>query len=301
MISKKNKWLPGNAPVAVLMITLNEGHNLEGALKSISGWAKEVFILDSCSSDNTIDVALKYGAHVVQRDFTGFGDQWNFAVNNFPITSEWVMKLDPDERLSDELKISILELIDRKDTFEGIIVKCRLWFINKSLPAVYNILRVWKTGSCNFSGVSVNEYPKVDGLQVEATGYLEHRDSPNLHHWITKQNRYTTAEAISQSENAEMSYTAKLLGNNLERRMWIKKYFWYFPMRYQFLFLYHLVVCGAWKVGKTGWIWSHMRTEIYRQWEYKSYEISETGKLPIELPSQKGLPDSRVKYFSNNT
>ena len=90
------------------MITLNEGHNMAAVLENLRGWAQEVFIVDSYSKDDTVDIALKHGAHVVQRQFRGFGDQWNFAMSQLPITAPWTMKLDPDERLTDALKHNAL-------------------------------------------------------------------------------------------------------------------------------------------------------------------------------------------------
>ena len=74
------------APIAVVMITLNEAHNLEAVLDNLQNWAEQVFIVDSYSSDATIDIALRRGVHVVQHAFTGFGEQWNFALQNLPIT-----------------------------------------------------------------------------------------------------------------------------------------------------------------------------------------------------------------------
>jgi len=95
------------APVAVVMITLNESHNMEAVLKNLEGWAQEIFVVDSFSRDDTVDIALRHGAHVVQRRFQGFGDQWNFALENMPISAPWTMKLDPDERLTNELKLQL--------------------------------------------------------------------------------------------------------------------------------------------------------------------------------------------------
>ena len=91
-------WQPGSAPIAVVMISLNEGHNMAAVLDNLKGWAHEVFLVDSYSTDETLDIALAAGVHVVQRSFSGFGNQWNFALDQLPITAPWTMKLDPDER-----------------------------------------------------------------------------------------------------------------------------------------------------------------------------------------------------------
>jgi hypothetical protein len=291
------KWVAGCAPVAVVMISLNEAHNMEAVLQNLKGWAQQVFLVDSCSSDRTIDIALRHGVHVVQRNFRGFGDQWNFALSELPITAPWTMKLDPDERLTDELKRSIESLTKAGNNYSGIIVQRRLWFMGAVLPVVQDILRVWRTGSCKFTDVSVNEHPLVEGPLTNAGGHLEHHDSPDLEHWLTKQNRYTTAEAVSEFQGRPLALPPRFLGTSLERRMWFKRNFWKFPGRYFILFCYHLIALGAWRVGRVGWIWARLRTEVYRFWEYKRIEMSILNRVPIKIPSQAGLPDPRVRLY----
>lgn len=66
-------WQSGSAPVAVVMISLNEGHNMEAVCRNLAGWAQEVFLVDSYSQDDTVNIALRHGIHVVQRRFRGSG------------------------------------------------------------------------------------------------------------------------------------------------------------------------------------------------------------------------------------
>lgn len=82
------------------MITLNEAHNMQACLDNLSGFADEIFVVDSFSTDDTAEIARNFGAQIVEREFAGFGDQWNFAVTCLPVQSTWMMKLDPDERLT---------------------------------------------------------------------------------------------------------------------------------------------------------------------------------------------------------
>ncbi|PUE17949.1 glycosyl transferase [Limnohabitans sp. WS1] len=283
-------------PIAVVMISLNEAHNMDAVLQNLAGWAQQVFLVDSCSSDDTVSTALRHGVHVVQRRFKGFGDQWNFALNELPITAPWTMKLDPDERLTDELKASIQSLVASGDQ-DGIIIKRRLWFMGSVLPVQQPILRVWRTGTCRFTDVAVNEHPLVKGRIGHAKGILEHHDSPDLDHWLTKQNRYTTAEAISQFEGRALALPPRFFGTALERRMWFKCNFWKVPGRYLILFLYHLLVVGAWRAGRVGWVWARLRTEVYRMWEYKRFEMDCLGHVPAKIPANPGLPDPRVQLY----
>lgn len=289
-------WQPGSAPIAVVMISLNEGHNMAAVLDNLKGWAHEVFLVDSYSTDETLDIALAAGVHVVQRSFSGFGNQWNFALDQLPITAPWTMKLDPDERIDDQLKHEIEHAVVRND-IDGLEMERRLWFMSKPLPIRHLLVRAWRTGRCRFTDVKVNEHPLVEGKIGRVSGNLEHHDSPDLEHWLDKQNKYTTAEAISTYRGQRFAVEPRLFGSGLQRRMWIKKHYMKFPFRYVAMFLYHYLVMGAWRAGWVGYAWSRLRCDVYRLWEYKLKEIRITGRLPLKRPGGVGEPDQRVPQY----
>ena len=286
----------GKVPVAVVMIALNEAHQMKGVLDNLRGWASEIFLVDSYSSDETVSLALEGGVHVVQRPFRGFGDQWNFALKQLAIRSPWTMKLDPDERISDALKRSIEEAI-RADDADALEVERRLWFMGKALPIRQRLIRLWRTGSCRFSDVLVNEHPIVGGKVRRVAGELEHHDSPTLHHWFDKQNHYTTVEAYSAQQALPLSAQAKLWGSALERRMWIKKHFQSFPGRYLTLFAVHYFAQGAWRAGRRGLIWSRLRAEVYRMIELKQLEMRFAAQAYTAPERPRGTADPRVPQY----
>lgn len=290
-------WQPGSVPIAVVMISLNEAHNMEGVLQNLKGWAEEVFLVDSFSADETIDIALQHGVHVVQRKFRGFGDQWNFALNELPITSPWTMKLDPDERVSDQLKSAIEKKI-KKDDSVGIAFDRRLWFMGGALPIKQRIIRAWKTGRCQFTDVAVNEHPQVNGVVSEVEGDLEHHDSPDLHHWYEKQNRYSTAEAQAKVSETKLADNPRLFGTSLQRRMWIKKWFEHIPFRFLGVFIYYYMVKGLWRAGWVGYAWSRLRSNVYLMRHLKTQELRLLGRTSYSPRIEGvGLPDDRVKHF----
>ncbi len=94
--------------LSVVMITLNEEDRLEDALKSCAGVSDEIVVVDSFSTDKTLEIAEKYNAKIIQHTFEDYGSQKNVALDaaQFP----WVLNLDADERISEQLKRSILEL-----------------------------------------------------------------------------------------------------------------------------------------------------------------------------------------------
>lgn len=292
----ETRWVSGRAPVAVVMITLNEAHNLEAVVENLRGWAQEVFIVDSYSRDATVDIALRHGITVVQRRFRGFGDQWGFALERLPITAPYTMKLDPDERLSDALKDAIVEATARGG-WHGLSVQRRWWFMSRPLPIRERILRVWRTGACRFSDVAVNEHPIVGGRIETVNADLEHLDSPDLDHWFEKQNRYSTAEAVASYAGGNMATTPKPFGNKLERRMWLKALLRRLPLHHHLLFLFYWLWKGTWRAGRVGYISARLWADVWRMRAYKRYELELTGAVPQKRVYGPGRPDIRVAQY----
>jgi glycosyltransferase involved in cell wall biosynthesis len=290
------RWNPGRAPVAVVMISLNEAHNIEAACQSLAGWAQEVFLVDSYSQDDTVEIALRHGVHVVQRAFRGFGDQWNFALSELPISAPWTMKIDPDERLTSDLKNEIVQAIEA-DNADGISMNRRLWFMGRPLPIRQRLIRAWRSGRCRFSPVAVNEHPIVSGRVVDLKSDIDHHDSPDLDHWLEKQNAYTTAEAIALHDGSPYAAIPRLWGSALQRRMWLKSRFWRVPFRYALLFLYNWLWRGAWRAGWVGFAWARLRSDVMRLIDYKRREMTITGRLPVRRPRGPGKPDLRVRQY----
>jgi len=293
-----DRGLP-TAPIAVVMISRNEGHNMEAVLANLSGFAQEIFLVDSLSTDETVDIALKHGVHVVQRHFRGFGDQWNFALQHLPISAPWTMKIDPDERLTDELKASIRENLQDGEA-DGFTLTRRLCFMGKPLNVSQSILRIWRTGTCRFSDVLVNEHPIVEGPVAHLRGHMEHHDSPTLHHWLEKQNAYTTAEAYASWRNDRLSAPPSLFGSPLARRMWLKRHFHYLPFRFLLMSLYCFFFEGAWRAGQVGWIWSRLRGDVYRFRAYKLKEMHIRDAGQGVPPGVRGRPNPRVPLLDHD-
>jgi hypothetical protein len=128
-------------------------------------------------------------------------------------------------------------------------------------------------------------------------GEFAHHDSPDLDHWLEKQNRYTTAEAISAFLQSPMAVNPRLRGTHLQRRMWIKRYFQRIPLRYVLLFLYNWLWLGAWQAGWVGFSWARLRSDVMRYRGYKLREIELTGRVPTKRVYGSGQPDPRVPQF----
>src|ERR1700758_5463429 len=96
MSADRKSDMSGKASVAVIILTYNESLHLPRALSHVQGFAQEVFVVDSLSTDDTVDIARSYGAQVLQHPFQNQAKQFQWALDHAPITSEWVMRLDAD-------------------------------------------------------------------------------------------------------------------------------------------------------------------------------------------------------------
>ena len=284
----------GKLPVTVIILTLNEEKNLEGAIKTVKEWAEDAFVVDSLSQDKTIDIALEQNIKVAQRAFTNYGDQWQWALDHLPIKTPWILKLDADERVTQQLIEEINNRLKGDPKENAFIIPIRLWFLGKPLHAMIKNRRLWRKEKGRFSSVIVNEHLVIDRPIGYLKHFIDHMDSPNLHRWYEKQNYYTTMESIMKFRGDELAASPRLLGNTLERRMFLKTYFQRIPFRFYLFWLYLMFIEGVWRDGEAGRTWAHLRVEVMRMIEFKYKEMKRTGRIP-EIPrAPHGDYDPRV-------
>jgi hypothetical protein len=170
--------------------------------------------------------------------------------------------------------------------------------MGKPLFVRHEILRLWKTGTCHFPNVLVNEYPIVNNDVKVLDGILEHHDSPCLHHWINKQNNYSSKEAVIRLGNLNYAVKPKLFFSTaLQKRLWLKKIFYSIPLRFHLLFIYNWLILGSFKSGRVGYIWACLRSDVMRFVEYKFYEQKLKGVSNYKPPEVVKFQDKRVKQY----
>ena len=262
--------------IDVLMIVKNEEVYIGSAIDSVKAFAKNVIIVDSGSEDRTVEIAQSKGAIVVFHKFLDFGDQWNYAINALSTGSDWQMKLDPDERIS-EASIRELSSIISNAASEvaGISFTRQLQFLGSALPVKQSLVRVWRKGRCKFSEVRVNEQPIIDGTVVDCKCVLTHLDSLSFETWLAKQNFYTSLE-VEAYINDRYSVTPAFFGNALERRIFFKRIFFKIPFRY-FLYKYFLIFRHLTAFGDRNFLcWVEARIMVFRILELKIFEFKKT-------------------------
>lgn len=260
--------------LTVLFITKNEEYHIGAAIDNVADVAEAVYVVDSGSTDRTVEIAESKGATVVYHKFEGFGAQWNFALS-LPIKTAWTMKMDPDERLSESLKPEIRRALKSARDVTGFEFDRVLWFMGRPMRGWKDcVVRIWRTGSCRFTTVSVNEHPIVSGRVSCLKGRMEHLDSRDLFHWIDKQNKYTSQAAAARLSGTGYAVRPQFLGTKLARRMWFKRLFFRLPFRYGLMFVHLYFGKSLWREGWTGYHCALLRIWARRLVEEKMLEVA---------------------------
>ena len=257
------------ADVAVIVLTYNEELNIAQALDSVKGWAREIFILDSFSTDRTLDIARPYGCHIVQHKFENYARQRNFALDELPIQSEWVLFLDADEWLPAPLKQEISTTLAAKPEVNGFYLNRRLIWMGRWVRRGYYpsfILRLFRRSQGRCEDREVNEHLIVEGATAQLKEDFIHEDRKGVSDWITKHNRYATLEAQTllavKRDAAYQEIDARLSGTQAQRKRWIRHRVWNrMPplIRPFFYFLYRYVLTGGFLDGREGFIFHFLQ------------------------------------------
>lgn len=247
------------ADLAVIILTYNEEKNVRHALESVCEWAREVFVVDSFSSDSTMTIAKSYDAICVQNPFEGYVAQRNYALEHLPITATWILFLDADEWVTTELRDEICIVLATNPAENGFYVKRRLMWMGQWVRRGYYpswILRIIRHGKGRWEARSVNEHLITEGK----IGYLKHdiihENHRGVNHWIEKHNRYAELEAqelLRQSEHDQLG--GRIFGSQVERKRWLRQRIWnHLPplLRPALYFLYRYVLLAGFLDGHAG-------------------------------------------------
>jgi glycosyltransferase involved in cell wall biosynthesis len=185
--------------LSVAMITMNEEANLPRTLVSVN-FADEIVIVDSFSTDRTLEIARSHNARVFVEAFKGHGGQKNSAIDK--CTSDWVLSLDADEELSPELQTEIRDLLQSSATEDAFYLKRRNLFLGRWMrhggfypDAKLRLFRRNSGHTPQFTERPVHEVIHFDGAAPTLASDLIHHAYPTLASYIEHMNRYSTLSA----------------------------------------------------------------------------------------------------------
>ena len=200
--------------LSVVLITRNEIRNIGACLRSVA-FADEVVVVDSGSTDGTVEAARAAGAHVIPTsDWPGFGPQKNRALD--AATGDWVFSIDADEQVSPELAASLQAAMDsgqhdayevhRRSSYCGQYMAHSGWYPDR-------VLRLFRRGTARFSDDLVHERVVTRGAVGRLQGDLLHDSMPHFESVLDKLDRYSTAGALALMRKGVRGSLAKALGH----------------------------------------------------------------------------------------
>lgn len=188
--------------LAVVILTHNEEIHIQRSIASVKGIADQIFVIDSFSTDRTVEIAKDTGAIVLQNSFINYAKQFQWGLDNAPITADWVMRLDADEIIEPDLQ----EMIRKKlpmlgKEVAGINLKRKHIFMNRWVrfggryPLI--LLRIWRHGQGRIEDRWMDEHMVVwGGSTITLDGGFSDWNLNDLAFFTSKHNKYATREAV---------------------------------------------------------------------------------------------------------
>jgi len=190
------------ARLTVITLTMNEEHNIADCLESVR-WADEIVVIDSGSTDRTVELAKRFTPNVVTLPWRGYGAARNQALERS--SGEWILWLDADERVTGELADEIRTILrEPPEAVAGYAVARRAYFCGKWVrhggwyPS--RVTRLFRRGAGHFSESRVHEQLLLEGPVSRMKADLLHFTDPDLDHYFSKFSMYTTLAARDMAD-----------------------------------------------------------------------------------------------------
>lgn len=260
-------------PISILIPAKNERANLRACLESC-GFAAEVVVVDSASTDGTREIALAMGATLIDFKWDGqFPKKKNWALATIPWRHEWVFILDADERITPELATELQRVVAASE-LDGYYVNRRFWFLDGWLrhcgyyPS-WN-LRLFRHRLGRYEELAgaddtasgdneVHEHVVLQGRAGRLSAEMEHHAFPSIEVWVEKHNRYSNWEARLLARNGDQpSPGTAHLDPALARKRRLKQFASRLPFRPTLRFLYHYVIRAGFLDGYRGLVFCRL-------------------------------------------
>jgi glycosyltransferase involved in cell wall biosynthesis len=300
-------------PVSVIIPAKNEESNLPACLESLSR-ADEIFVVDSQSTDRSIEISENFGAKVVQFEFNGrWPKKKNWSLENLPFRNKWVLIVDCDERITDELWDEIAEKIQSTE-HQGYYLNRRIYFLGQWLRhggkyPDWN-LRLFQHEAGRYENLNTENIQNTGDNEVHehvvlegSVGYLKedmlHIDFRDMFQWIARHNRYSNWEAqvylnTLNGEGEGGTIGGSILGNAVQRKRFLKKIWVHLPFKPLLRFILVYLLRFGFLDGKAGYIYARLISQYEYQIGVKLFELKnfsgafnskQAKPKPIETPS----------------
>ena len=259
---KLTGYPPKNIPVSAIVPTYNEAENILEVIDNLN-FADEIIIIDSYSTDNTIELAKLKPVKVFQRKFDDFSSQKNFAFRQ--AQHDWIFVLDADERISSQLRLEIIEKLKNPDNFDGFWIPRQNYFLGNQVK--YSgwqndkVMRLFNKNKCRYNGKLVHEEVICQGKTGNLINPIKHYTYKSYDDYIKKIYRYSELKAL------------ELYKKN------IKPNLFYTVIKPAYRFIYHYFIMFGFLDGKIGWTIAKINAKGMRERYRKLKELYNNEEL----------------------
>lgn len=225
-------------PITAIVLTFNEEKNIVECLESVKDLCDEIIIVDSGSSDRTLEIAKQYTDKIYSHPFDNYSKQRNWALENLPIKNDWILNLDADHRITPELKEELSTLFSKgiPADVKGFLISRRTIFMGKWIKygghyPTYHA-NFFRKGFGKCEEKLYDQHYLISGKQLQLKGDIIDIITDSLTNFTTRHNKWSTLEAeyqLSSNKNDEI-IKADLSGHAIQRRRALKSFYEKFPL-----------------------------------------------------------------------
>ncbi len=297
--------------ISIYILTHNEELDIAACIESAL-LSDDVIVVDSYSSDRTVEIAQRYPVRVVQHKFESHGRQRTWMLNEVPAKHDWIYILEADERMTPQLFAECLEAA-KSDRYVGYYAAERVMFLNRWIKHSTQYpryqLRLLKVGKVWFSDYGHTEREVCQGpTDFLKESYPHYTCSKGLSRWIEKHNRYSTDEAketLRQLQQGQVNWRNLFFGKTeVERRHALKDLSLRLPFRPLIRFLYMYFALGGILDGYAGFAWCTLQAFyeyliVLKVWELKNAPVPQLGASTLPetvIPTKTELETQRSTH-----
>lgn len=264
--------------ITAVVLTFNEEKNIKNCLAHLA-WVDRIIIVDSGSTDKTVEYAKDFDCNIYSVPWMGFAEQRNWALNNTGITTEWVIFIDADEEVTPDLRVEIRETL-RSTSCDAFYLCYKVILFGKWVKRSANF-PVWHPRIVRFGKARFMEAVTGHGETWDVNGKAGYIKSPYIHYsfskglgfWLEKHNRLSEMECAAYLKNKK-SVIKTLSGlfwkDQHKKRQALRGLSYQLPFRPFFRFLHQFIIKGGILDGPAGWTYCSL---------YLAYEIMISAKI----------------------
>ena len=259
--------------ITAIILTKNEEKNIRNCIGSVRDLADRIVVVDSGSTDRTVEIAERMGAEIYVHDFVHYAAQFNWALDNTDIRTPWVYRIDADEivppKLREEIRTECAKHVD--DSVNGFLMKHKLYFLGRYLKhgGAYPFIKmtVFKPAFGRFDDRAMGEHVILSqGTYITLKNDCLHHDFKDLTQFIDKHNSYATREVAEYLKERGLREDTGLYAGARKTRSLRDRFYYRLPMfmRARLYYIYRYYFCMGFLDGRPGKVYAMLQAYMYR-------------------------------------